>query len=97
MRYKSISDYAAIGNLRTIALIDRTGSIDWCCYPELDDDSVFAAILDKEIGGHFRIQPENAEAKNQEYIEDSFAVATRFDAEEGKTCTYRFHAYNRGL
>jgi hypothetical protein len=30
-----IEDYGMIGNLRTIALISNTGSLDWFCAPRL--------------------------------------------------------------
>lgn len=44
--YKPISAYGAVGNLRTVALVGLNGSIDWCCFPELDGPSDFAAFED---------------------------------------------------
>jgi len=76
--YLSISDYAAIGNLRSVALIGRDGSIDWCCFPEMDEPSVFAAILDLERGGSFRVAPRGMERGEQEYLEDSNVLRTTF-------------------
>ncbi len=38
--YLPISAYGAIGDLRTVALIGNNGSIDWCCFPEIDDPGV---------------------------------------------------------
>lgn len=31
--YLPIEDYAIIGNLHTVALVGKNGSIDWCCIP----------------------------------------------------------------
>lgn len=55
--YKPISDYGIIGNLDSVALITRDGSIDWCCLPRMDSPSVFGAILNARHGGFFRIGP----------------------------------------
>jgi GH15 family glucan-1,4-alpha-glucosidase len=80
-RYKPIADYGIIGNLRTVALIARDGSIDWCCLPKLDSPSVFAAILDADRGGSFKICPVGGGTGTQEYIEETNVLRTRFESE----------------
>ena len=65
--YLPIEDYAVIGDLHTVALVGKNGSIDWCCLPRFDAPSVFGALLDAGKGGFFRIAPTNpAQAKNQQ-------------------------------
>src|SRR6516165_6043223 len=54
-RYLPIEGYGIIGDLYTVALVGINGSIDWCCLPHFDSPSVFAAILDDQKGGSFRI------------------------------------------
>ena len=48
-------NYGIVGNCRSAALINYDASIDWCCLPNFDSPSVFANILDDEIGGHFKV------------------------------------------
>ena len=55
--YKPIEDYGVIGDLHTVALVGKDGSIDWCCLPHFDSPSVFASILDAQKGGFFKIAP----------------------------------------
>ncbi len=81
--YKPISDYGLIGNLRTTALVARDGSIDWFCLPLLDSPSVFAALLDARLGGHFLIRLKGAGPGEQSYLENTNVLRTRFRS--GKT------------
>src|SRR5712691_3387264 len=68
-----------IGDLHTVALVGKDGSIDFLCLPHFDSPSVFAALLDAERGGRFQIAPllEGA-ARKQLYLPDTNVLLTRF-------------------
>jgi GH15 family glucan-1,4-alpha-glucosidase len=84
MPYQPIEDYGVIGNLRTAALVAKTGSIDWFCFPNFDSPSVFGAILDDKKGGHFRISPTSEEiSRKQVYGPDTNILITRVLAADG--------------
>ena len=53
-----IGQHGVVGEGFTCAFIGINGSVDWLCFPDFDSPSVFAAILDREAGGFFRISPE---------------------------------------
>jgi pentatricopeptide repeat protein len=82
--YLPIEDYAAIGNLRTVALVGRDGSIDWCPLPGLEDASVFAAILDHQRGGRFRVRVRGADIGTQAYIRHTNVLETSFEDGAGR-------------
>lgn len=83
--YLPIEDYAVIGDLHTVALVGKNGSIDWCCLPRFDSPSVFGALLDAGKGGFFRIAPSSMDgvASKQLYLPESNLLLTRFLSEEG--------------
>jgi GH15 family glucan-1,4-alpha-glucosidase len=79
-----IEDYAVIGDLRTVALVSRGGSIDFMCFPDYDSPSVFAALLDRKRGGHFVLAPVLDRARHvQLYLPDTNVLLTRFLSAEG--------------
>lgn len=49
-------EYGIIGNCKSAALIDRKGTVVWCCLPDFDSASTFASMLDEERGGSFGIE-----------------------------------------
>jgi GH15 family glucan-1,4-alpha-glucosidase len=83
LRYKRIEDYGIIGDLHTAALAGMDGSIDWFCYPHFDSPSVFAALLDADRGGRFRIRPTVTPIAKQLYLPDTNVLITRFLSPEG--------------
>jgi len=84
MEYQPIEDYGVIGNLHTLALVGKNGSIDWFCFPRFDSPSVFAAILDVRKGGYFRICATNGDiVQKQMYWPDTNVLVTRFLSADG--------------
>jgi GH15 family glucan-1,4-alpha-glucosidase len=83
MSYKPIESYGVIGDLHTVALVGVDGSIDWCCLPHFDSPSIFAAILDDQKGGFFKIAPLQYKQHKQMYLPDSSVLLTRFLSAQG--------------
>jgi len=81
--YLPIEDHGIVGNLRTAALVGTDGTVDWLCLPRFDSPSVFAAILDEERGGHFRLKPTSYTRSQQLYLPDTNVLLTRFLSPEG--------------
>lgn len=71
-------DYGIIGNCRSAALVSKKGSIDWCCLPQFDSPSVFGKLLDDEIGGSFGFEVDDSYKINQQYVENTVILITRF-------------------
>lgn len=84
MSYKPIENYGVIGDLHSVALVGVDGSIDFMCFPEFDSPTIFAALLDHEKGGRFKLAPVMDGAKlKQLYLPDSVILLTRFLSREG--------------
>ena len=83
-RYLPIAEHGLIGDLHTVALVGTDGTIDWYCCPRFDSPSVFAAILDADRGGLFRIAPDgNGWSSKQLYLPDTNVLITRFLMPDG--------------
>ncbi|MPZ17498.1 MAG: glycoside hydrolase family 15 protein [Luteitalea sp.] len=81
--FKPIEDYGIIGNMRTVALVGRDGSIDWLCWPFFDSPTVCAALLDPARGGSFRIYTDHDSVTRQFYWPDTNVLVTRFLSPQG--------------
>lgn len=83
MAQRPIESCGVIGDLHTVALVAMDGTIDWCCLPQFDSPSVFAAILDEHKGGHFKLAPEQGGTNRQMYMPETNVLLTRFMRPEG--------------
>ncbi len=77
--------------MSSAALVGTDGSVDWCCFPRFDSPSVFAALLDQETGGRFRISPTSpALETSQKYVTDTNILETTFRTAAGEVCLTDF-------
>jgi GH15 family glucan-1,4-alpha-glucosidase len=84
MAYQPIEEYGLIGDMHTVALVSADASIDYMCMPHFDSPTMFAALLDDEKGGRFRIAAQMADRRvRQFYIPDTNILMTRFLGAEG--------------
>jgi GH15 family glucan-1,4-alpha-glucosidase len=72
-----IGDHALISDCRSAALVDRSGSIEWLCFPRFDGPSVFAGILDDQAG-RWSLRPSRSFETERRYLERSLVLETTF-------------------
>ncbi len=83
--YRPIRDYALIGDAHTAALVSSDGSIDWLCWPRFDSPAVFCRLLDRNLGGHFRVgSAGHHAAATRAYVEGTNVLATVFSTDGGQ-------------
>jgi GH15 family glucan-1,4-alpha-glucosidase len=79
-----IEDYALLGDLQTAALVGRDGSIDWLCLPRFDSPACFAALLDDESAGHWRIAPAaGGQVTRRRYRDSTLILESEWDTRDG--------------
>jgi GH15 family glucan-1,4-alpha-glucosidase len=83
MSYLPIEDYGIIGDMRSVALVGKNGSIDWCCLPAFDSPSIFGALLDSGKGGCWSLAPREDANVKQMYLPNTNVLVTRFFADQG--------------
>ncbi len=86
-----IEDYALIGDCATTALVGRTGSIDWLCWPRFDSAACFAALLGVSWNGRWRIGPADRSATiTRSYLDGSLVLETVFTCAAGSVALIDF-------
>ena len=70
----AIRDYALIGDGRSCALVARSGSIDFLCWPKFDSDACLAALLGDERHGYWLIAPAGFVAETRRSYRDGTAI-----------------------
>jgi GH15 family glucan-1,4-alpha-glucosidase len=78
-----IEDYALLGDLQTVALVDRGGSVDWLCFPRFDSAACFAALLGDANNGRWLLAPTVAATSTRRYLHDTLVLETTWKAEDG--------------
>jgi GH15 family glucan-1,4-alpha-glucosidase len=77
-RYLPIQDYGIVGDLHTVALVGKNGSVDFMSYPHFGSPTIFAALLDAENGGRFQVRPcLEGGTVQQMYLPDTNVLITR--------------------
>jgi GH15 family glucan-1,4-alpha-glucosidase len=72
-----IAEYALLSDCRSAALVSRTGSVDWLCFPRFDGPAVFARLLDDDAG-HFAVRPAGHAEVTRAYLDQTMALETTF-------------------
>lgn len=86
-----IEDYAMIGDCETAALVSRTGSIDWLCFPRFDSAACFASLLGTDENGHWSITPRQPVLEvRRAYVEDTLVLETEFVTKDGRAAIFDF-------
>ena len=79
-----IAEHGMIGDGRSTALISRTGSLDWLCWPRFESPPIFAALLDPDRGGAWSLGPTTGARITRAYIEGTNVLETRFATGTGR-------------
>ncbi|TGE04546.1 glycoside hydrolase family 15 protein [Hymenobacter fodinae] len=82
--YLPLEDYGLIGNLHTVALVSKVGSLDYLPFTRFDSPTIFAALLDAKKGGSWLLQPVGDDVRSKQlYLPDTGILLTRFFTGEG--------------
>ncbi len=86
--HKATLDLALIGNCSLSALVERSGSIVWCCMPRFDSPPVFDALMQSTDGlpldGAMTVELENCTRCEQAYDSGTAIVRTQLWDDRGQ-------------
>jgi len=79
----AIDAHGIIGDMRSAALVNDKGSIDFFCWPEFDSPSIFCSLLDSPAAGIFQLTPDLPDARREQiYLPDTNVLQTRWLSNE---------------
>jgi GH15 family glucan-1,4-alpha-glucosidase len=78
-----IEDYAILGNCETAALVSKSGSIDWLCWPQFDSGACFAGLLGSGENGFWKISPNEKFSTQRRYRGETMILETEFETNTG--------------
>jgi GH15 family glucan-1,4-alpha-glucosidase len=90
-----------IGNCTISALIDRSGTVVWSCFPRFDGDPLFCKLLDDEgERGFYSVELDDLAEVEQSYLSNTAVLVTRMtdgsgDGIEISDFAPRFHQFGR--
>ncbi|MBS9719674.1 glycoside hydrolase family 15 protein [Tianweitania sp. BSSL-BM11] len=92
-----LEDYAMIGDGETVALVSKTGSVDWLCLPRFDSPACCAALLGDERHGFWSLAPKGeVRETRQSYRPDTMVLDTEFRCEGGTLLVTDFMPQREG-
>jgi len=91
----SIGDYGLIGDMRTAALVDRWGRMDWLCWPRFDSPPLPRRLIDPDAGGSWQVAPAVPFAASRRYLPDTNVLETTFSCRDGTAIATEFMAVPR--
>ena len=78
-RQSAIDAHGIIGDMRSAALVNDRGSVDFFCWPEFDSPSIFCSLLDTPDAGIFQLAPDLPDARREQiYLPDTNVLQTRW-------------------
>jgi GH15 family glucan-1,4-alpha-glucosidase len=83
MSRQPIAEYALLSDCRSAALVHRSGSVDWLCFPRYDAPSVFGRLLD-DRAGHWSIIVPGATTVHRRYLDGTLVLETKYETPTGR-------------
>ncbi|MGX9865223.1 glycoside hydrolase family 15 protein [Pseudomonas moraviensis] len=78
----AIGAHGIIGDMRSAALVNDKGSVDFFCWPEFDSPTIFCSLLDTPDAGIFQLAPDLPDARREQiYLPDTNVLQTRWLSE----------------
>lgn len=94
--YPNLSSYGLVGDGVSAALVSALGSVDWWCPARFDRPSVFARLLDRDVGGHFVVALPVRHRNEVRYLEDTNILCSRFTTSDAAVSLRTFMPHVQG-